>query len=69
MNPSINNATTIHTGDTTHHHDQSMTWHNLRAMKVIVNKPTKPIPDDEDDEDDLLIVYDFLSDSIGSIAS
>ena len=40
-------------GDRTHHHDQSITWHNLRTIKAVPNKPKKPTPLLEDEEFDI----------------
>jgi hypothetical protein len=34
----------IHIGDSTHHHDQATTPHNLSVMNTIVRRPTKPTP-------------------------
>lgn len=50
----IANPAEIHIGDSTHHHDQSITLHSFRATKSTVNIPASPIPPDED-EDDVLI--------------
>lgn len=34
----------IHIGESTHHHDQSMTPQSFRTMKATVSNPVKPIP-------------------------
>lgn len=41
------NKTLTHSGDKTHHHDQSMYLVNLRVIRTIVSNPQKPIPDDD----------------------
>lgn len=36
----------IHAGDSTHHQDQSMTWHSFKTIKAIRSKPVRPTPPD-----------------------
>jgi hypothetical protein len=43
-NRMITSTNGIQSGDSTHHHDQSMTPESFRAMKTIVSRPMKPIP-------------------------
>ena len=55
----------IHIGDNTHNHDHVATAVvpvNFNTINTIVSNPTKPIPDDEDDElfPIILFVYMFL---------
>lgn len=58
----------IQIGDKTHHHDQSITWVNLRTMKAIVNNPANPIPPlDEDDEEDIPISFLEGSNPLGEL--
>lgn len=45
----------IHNGDSTHHQDQSMTWHSLRVINTMASNPVNPIPPD----DDVLSAIDF----------
>lgn len=47
------NAIPPQNGTVTHHHDQSITWHNLRTIKAVPNKPKKPTPLLEDEEFDI----------------
>ena len=59
------NRTEIHIGDNTHSHDHVATAVvsvNFNTINTIVSNPTKPIPDDEDDElfPIILFVYMFL---------
>ena len=34
----------VQTGDSTHHHDHSITSVNFNAMNRMVNRPVNPIP-------------------------
>ena len=36
-------AAEIQSGDNTHHHDQSITWHSLRIINTIVKTPANEI--------------------------
>lgn len=61
----IQNRIEIHIGDNTHNHDHVATAVvpvNFNTINTIVSNPTKPIPDDEDDElfPIILFVYMFL---------
>lgn len=40
----------IQMGDNTHHQDQLITLHNLRPINRIVRAPVKPMPEEDDDE-------------------
>lgn len=54
--PIINiNAIPIQKGLKTHHHDQSITLHSFRMIKVKPNKAGKPIPVLLAEDDSLLI--------------
>lgn len=47
------NRIEIHIGDNTHNHDHvatAVTPANFNTMNTIVSNPTKPMPEDEDDE-------------------
>lgn len=47
------NRIEIHIGDNTHNHDHvatAVTPTNFNTMNTIVSNPTKPMPEDEDDE-------------------
>ena len=49
----IQNRIEIHIGDNTHNHDHVATTVvpvNFNTMNTIVSSPTKPMPEDEDDE-------------------
>lgn len=49
----IQNRIEIHIGDNTHNHDHvatTVTPTNFNTMNTIVSNPTKPMPEDEDDE-------------------
>jgi hypothetical protein len=49
----IQNRIEIHIGDNTHNHDHvaiTVTPTNFNTMNTIVSSPTKPMPEDEDDE-------------------
>lgn len=49
----IQNKIEIHIGDNTHNHDHvatAVTPINFNTMNTIVSNPTKPMPEDEDDE-------------------
>lgn len=49
----IQNRIEIHIGDNTHNHDHVatvVTPTNFNTMNTIVSNPTKPMPEDEDDE-------------------
>lgn len=49
----IQNKIEIHIGDNTHNHDHvatAVTPTNFNTMNTIVSNPTKPMPEDEDDE-------------------
>ena len=60
------NRIEIHIGDNTHNHDHVATAVvpvNFNTINTIVSNPTKPIPDDEDDDElfpIILFVYMFL---------
>ena len=59
------NRIEIHIGDNTHNHDHVATAVvpvNFNTINTIVSNPTKPMPDDEDDElfPIILFVYMFL---------
>jgi hypothetical protein len=47
------NAPDIHTGDKTHHHDHAMTLVSFSTTNATVSKPTKPIPPELEDDDDI----------------
>ena len=34
----------IQNGDNTHHHDQSMTWHNFNTTNAMPSRPAIPMP-------------------------
>jgi hypothetical protein len=46
------NGIPIQSGARTHHHDHVMTWQSLSTINAMANKPTKPIPDEEDELDE-----------------
>lgn len=50
----------IQIGDSTHHHDQAITFVNLSTMNTIVSSPTKPIPPDDELLFDDIISSPFL---------
>ena len=50
----------IQMGDNTHHQDQLITLVSLRPMNRIVRAPVKLIPEDVDDEDDIVLERDCL---------
>lgn len=60
------NRIEIHIGDNTHNHDHVATAVvpvNFNTINTIVSNPTKPMPDDEDDDElfpIILFVYMFL---------
>ena len=55
----ITNEVAIQIGDKTHHQDQSILPSSFRVIKTIVSSPVKPIPEDEE-EPDLLILFKFI---------
>ena len=62
----IQNMAEIHIGDNTHNHDHVATTVvpvNFNTINTIASNPTKPMPDDEDDDElfpIILFVYMFL---------
>ena len=61
----IQNRIEIHIGDNTHNHDHVATAVvsvNFNTINTIASNPTKPMPDDEDDElfPVIRLVYMFL---------
>lgn len=50
----IQNKIEIHIGDNTHNHDHvatAVTPTNFNTINTIVSNPTKPMPEDEDDDE------------------
>jgi hypothetical protein len=58
-------ANTPQMGDSTHHHDQSITWQSFSTMNTIVSSPENPIPPDAAEDDELLILLGFWVVSLG----
>ena len=59
ITPTINTQSKIEIqiGDNTHSQDHAITLVSFKMINTIVNKPGNFIPDDDDDE--LLIIFDF----------
>ena len=47
-------------GDNTHHQDQLITLVSLRPINRIVSAPVKLIPEEEEDEEDIVLDCDCL---------
>lgn len=48
-------------GDNTHHQDQLITLHSFSPMNRMVSAPVKPMPpEDDEDEEDIVLERDCL---------
>lgn len=52
-------ATGSHSGDNTHHQDQSITLHNFNVINTMASKPQNPIP--PPDTEEFLLINLFVN--------